>query len=151
MTPNPEKMAFSLGTSNRTQEEFIRLLTNNQIELVVDVRRFPTSRFNYFRQSELIPLLQKAGITYVYLGDKLGGYRRGGYQAFLNTTDFKQGLQGLEEELARKAGVILCAERLPWRCHRRFIAAELERKGWQIRHILDEKRAWQTRQNAQVS
>lgn len=142
------KLAFSLGTSNRTPGEFIKLLTDNHIELVVDVRRFPTSRFDYFRQSELISLLQKAGIAYLYLGDKLGGYRRGGYETFLNTADFKQGLQKLEKELMRRTGTILCAERLPWRCHRRFIAAELEKRGWQIKHILNEKRAWQPKGNS---
>ncbi len=141
-TQLPRKIAFSLGTSNRTQEEFLKLLIDHQVELVIDVRRFPTSRFNYFRQSELISLLEKAGIVYLYLGDKLGGYRQGGYPSFLNSADFKDGLQLLEERLAQKRGVILCAERFPWRCHRRFISAELERKGWQIRHIIDEKRVW---------
>lgn len=143
-----EKLAFSLGTSNRSREEFFQLLKDNQIELVVDVRRFPTSRFEHFCQSQLISLLDKARINYLYLGDKLGGYRPGGYRAFLNTIDFEQGLRSLEEELMKKTGVILCAERLPWRCHRRFIAAKLEGRGWQVRHILDEKRVWQPRESS---
>ena len=48
----------------------------------------------------------------------------------------------LENNLARKNSVIMCAERFPWRCHRRFVSIELQRRGWDIVHIIDEKKIW---------
>lgn len=136
------RLVYSLGTSTRSAEDFLKLLKDYQIELVIDVRRFPTSRFQHFQQSHLVSQLREAGIKYLYLGDKLGGYRSGGYRAFLNTEDFAQGIQELETQLHGAKAVILCAERLPWRCHRRFITAELERRSWQVKHIINEKRVW---------
>jgi uncharacterized protein (DUF488 family) len=53
--------------------------------VAVDVRRFPPSRFNQFRREKLPELLNKASIDYTYLGEQLGGYRRGGYQNFTTT------------------------------------------------------------------
>ena len=133
----------TLGTSTRTAEEFVRLLHLYHIELVADVRRYPASRFPHFQRDALSQALREAGLDYVYLGDDLGGYRSGGYQAYMLTEGFAKGLQRLEELAAQKRVTILCAERLPWRCHRRFIAFELERRGWEVVHIIDEKRTWQ--------
>jgi len=110
--------------------------------MVIDVRRFPTSRFEHFNQLELAQLLAELQIDYVHLGDKLGGYRSGGYQAFTTSPEFKEGIKIVEKTASQKISVLLCAERLPWRCHRRFIALELEKRGWQITHIIDEKRTW---------
>ena len=137
-----DSLIYSLGTSTRSQEEFTGLLQTHEIKVVIDVRRFPTSRLEHFSQQTLAQSLAEAQIDYLYLGDKLGGYRSGGYQAFTNTTEFKQGITAIEKTASRKKGALLCAERLPWRCHRRFIATELEKRGWQIVHIIDEKRTW---------
>ncbi len=136
------KLIYSLGTSVRSQDEFVRLLNRYGIELVVDVRRFPISRLEHFNQQELFGLLVGQGINYLYLGDKLGGYREGGYLAFTGTEDFAEGVKTLEAAASGRVAAIMCAERLPWRCHRRFITAELERRGWEVRHIIDEKRVW---------
>ena len=125
--------------------DFLGLLKHMGIEAVVDVRRFPTSRFEYFRKDELARLLPGAGIDYSYLGSELGGYRRGGYQAFLSTEDFKRGVEKLEGVARERKTAILCAERFPWRCHRRFISIELEKRGWRVVHIIDEKRSWVSR------
>ncbi len=133
---------YSLGTSIRSGDEFVRLLRCYGVELVVDVRRFPVSRFEHFNQQELARLLAEKGIGYLYLGDKLGGYRRGGYPAFVNSEEFNKGMEMLEIAASEKVSAIVCAERLPWRCHRRFIAAELEKKGWEVKHIINENRVW---------
>jgi len=133
---------YSLGTSTRSKAEFVALLQSHGIELVIDVRRFPTSRFEYFHQGELAQLLAALNIGYLYLGEELGGYRKGSYQAFTTTAEFEQGIKAIEETARQKRGVILCAERLPWRCHRRFITSELEKRGWDVEHIIDEKRTW---------
>ncbi len=133
---------YSLGTSTRSKAEFAVLLQSHGIELVIDVRRFPTSRFEHFQKGELAKLLAALHIDYLHLGEELCGYRKGGYQAFTTTPEFEQGMKAIEETARRKRSVILCAERLPWRCHRRFITAELEKRGWHVEHIIDEKRTW---------
>lgn len=134
--------AYSLGTSSRSKEEFAALLQSHGTELVIDVRRFPTSRFKHFQQAELTKLLKALHIDYLHLGEQLGGYRKGGYQAFTTTPQFKQGIKTIKETARHKRSVILCAERLPWRCHRRFITSELEKRGWHTAHIIDEKLKW---------
>lgn len=136
------KVVYSLGTSTRTQDEFIWLLNRYRIELVVDVRRFPVSRFEHFNQQVLSGLLAAKGMEYLYLGDRLGGHRKGGYLAFCGTEEFSSGIAALEVAASTRVGAIVCAERLPWRCHRRFIAAELGRRGWKVVHIIDEGRVW---------
>ncbi len=142
MPENEEKIIFTLGTSIRSPQEFVRLLQNWEIEIVADVRRFPTSKFEHFKQENLSDLVGQEGISYCYLGKELGGYRKGGYLAFLTSEDFQEGLAKLEKQAEMKRTAILCAERLPWRCHRRFISGELTKRGWQVIHILDEKRNW---------
>lgn len=133
---------YSLGTSTRSEAEFAALLQSYGIETVIDVRRFPTSRFEHFQQEALAQSLAKLHIDYVHLGAELGGYREGGYQAFVATPEFERGIKAIEEMVRRKRGVILCAEKLPWRCHRRFIANELEKRGWQVEHIIDKEHTW---------
>ena len=132
-----DKLIYTLGTSTRSPEEFIELLSSHGVEVVVDVRRFPSSRFEHFCREKLEELLPEAGIDYIYMGKELGGYRRGGYQSFTTTSEFLSGLQKLEEIARKRCTSIICAERFPWRCHRRFIALELEKRGWRVSHIID--------------
>lgn len=140
-----DALVYTLGTSNRSQEEFVALLRQIGAEAVVDVRRFPTSRFEHFRQEELAKWLQQEGIGYHHLGAELGGYRKGGYLGFAAGEEFSQGLEALERIAKVRRIAIVCAERLPWRCHRRLIGAELEARGWHVVHVIDEKRAWSPR------
>lgn len=137
-----EMVVYTLGTSDRTPDEFLALLADLGVEAVVDVRRFPTSRFPHFREEGLARLLQRGGFAYVHLGETLGGYRSMGYEAFVSTVEFQEGLKELEEVARVKRVVVLCAERLPWRCHRRFIGRELARHGFTLEHVIDEKRRW---------
>jgi len=132
-----DKPICTLGTSTRSTEEFIELLSSHGVEVVVDVRRFPSSRFEQFCREKLEGLLPEARIDYIYMGEELGGYRRGGYQRFTTTPQFLSGLQKLEEIARKRSMAIICAERFPWRCHRRFIALELEKRGWRVSHIID--------------
>ena len=129
----------SLGTGTRSKAEFTALLQNHGIKMVIDVRRFPNSRIEHFKQQPLVRLLAEVQIDYLYLGEELGGYRSGGYQAFTTTPEFKQGIDAVERTAAQRRSAILCAERLPLRCHRRFITSELQKRGWQITHIIDER------------
>ena len=116
---------YTLGSSNRSLDEFLELLRGYGIEVLVDVRRFPTSKFDHFKRENLEKAVQAAGIEYAYLGKELGGYRTGGYPRYLESPAFSEGIQALLEIAKGKRGCILCAERLPGRCHRRFIAQAL--------------------------
>lgn len=142
---------YTLGSSNRTGEEFLRLLQCFGISQVADVRRFPTSRFEHFQRENLAELLQEAGIGYIYSGKKLGGYRQGGYRNYTTTLDFQEGLESLEEKARRKSTAILCSERFPWKCHRRFIAIGLNSRGWKVIHIIDENRTWERSESKRKS
>jgi len=112
------EVVYTLGTSYRTPDEFLALLKDVGVEVVVDVRRFPTSRFKHFEKDELSRLLEREGFNYIYLGEELGGYRRKGYEAYVGTEEFRKGLSRLEELACERSVVILCAERLPWWCHK---------------------------------
>lgn len=89
-------------------------------------------------------MLLSNGFRYVYLGKKLGGYRRGGFEAYMRTTEFASGIDALEVIGQDAKAAFMCCERFPWKCHRRFIAAELEHRGWQVIHIIDKDQTWQS-------
>jgi len=133
---------WTLGTSTRAVEEFLELLQQYGIVHVVDVRRFPTSRQEHFKKEHLQRLLKTKDIRYTYLGDLLGGFRKGGYEEYMKTETFKEGLQKLLEIASGESTVVICAERLPWRCHRRFIAMAAEAEGFEVVHIIEMNRLW---------
>ena len=138
-----EKIVFTLGTSNRRFAELVHLLRLKAIEMVVDVRSFPTSKFPHFKKETLSQSLGEAGLGYLYLGKELGGYRRGGYEAYTQTLDYLVGMELLERMASRCRCAVLCAERLPRRCHRRFIGRSLQQRGWKVVHIIEEGRIWE--------
>lgn len=147
MTSEGSKLVYTLGTSTRSVEEFIELLTSHGVAVVVDVRRFPSSRLEHFSRESLAGLLREVGIEYIYMGAELGGYRQGGYRTFTTTSEFQEGVKELAKVAGERRVAIVCAERFPWRCHRRFISAELEKQGWQVNHIIDKERDWLPRKN----
>jgi len=136
------RLILTIGTGTRSKQDFISLLKSNDVSAIVDVRRFPTSRFAHFKGAEFEKMLEENGIGYVYMGDKLGGYRKGGYEAYMESEDFKQGIAEVEKLASASRVAIVCAEKFPWRCHRRFIATYLEKLGWKVIHIIDEERCW---------
>lgn len=139
------KLIYSVGSSTRQIEDFICLLRNFKIQALADVRRFPQSRFDHFTQKSLSLELESRGISYLYLGDTLGGFRRDGYQDYAQTQDFARGIGILKNTATTLVTAFMCAERFPWRCHRRFIAQDLEKEGWRVIHILDEERTWESK------
>jgi uncharacterized protein (DUF488 family) len=142
--------AFTLGTSTRTSEEFVGCCRAFGIRLVADVRRFPVShRYPHFSQDAFAAFLVAAGIGYAHLGETLGGYRKGGYEAHMQTGLFAAGMEKLQALLAEAPGAVVCSERFPWRCHRRFVARALEERGWRVVHILDPHRTWVPREPEQ--
>ncbi len=132
-----EKILFTLGTSNRTRDEFIALLRSHGIEIVIDVRSFPQSRFPQFNREAVSQWLGEEAVGYFYLGRELGGFRKGGYEAYTQTHDYLRGIDLLERMASRCRCAILCAERLPSRCHRRFIGQSMGERGWQIVDLIE--------------
>ncbi|HDJ27440.1 MAG TPA: DUF488 domain-containing protein [Aciduliprofundum sp.] len=140
---------YTVGHSNRTLEEFIAILERFGIQLVVDVRRFPTSRkYPHFNLESLKGALESRGIGYLWMGDRLGGYRKGGYRAFAATEEFRRAVEDLVRLSEGRVVAIMCAERLWFRCHRRFIADALVSMGHEVVHIVEPDRVYVHRSKA---
>ncbi|MBM4137732.1 MAG: DUF488 family protein, partial [Nitrospira sp.] len=77
-----------------------------------------------------------------FLGAELGSFRKGGYIAYTITDDFKRGIDMLESIALANPSVVICAERFPWKCHRKWIAREMHKRGWEIEHIIDKGKVW---------
>jgi uncharacterized protein (DUF488 family) len=140
---------WTIGHGTRTSDELVATLRQAAVETVVDVRRFPGSRRNpQFNQSALANDLERVGIGYVHVPD-LGGRRSGvagedrftclrvsafrSYAAWMSTGEWQQAIaQALE--LARPC--FMCAETLPWRCHRRLIGDYLTARDVDVVHLL---------------
>jgi uncharacterized protein (DUF488 family) len=133
---------WTIGTSTRSMRELLHVLRTYQIEHVVDIRRFPTSRYTHFNREQLKTCLEQHGIEYHHLA-RLGGYRKGGYRKHMTSAEFEQGLRCLEAYAASKRVAIMCAELLFFRCHRRFIADALKERGHIVIHIIDDTRSYE--------
>ncbi len=136
------KKIYTLGTDRRTEEDFVEILLAYNIQALIDVRSFPRSRIPIFTKENLELLLNREGIDYHFLGRELGGFRKGGYVTYVITDDFSKGVDLLETIALVKTSVIICAERFPWKCHRKWIARELHKRGWEVDHIIDKGKLW---------
>lgn len=147
---------FTIGHSTRTLEAFVDLLRAHEVTRVVDVRTIPRSRRNpQFNHDTLPRALHGRKIHYTHLA-ALGGLRHArkdslntgwqnasfrGFADYMQTDEFDKGI-GKLVELARKETVaVMCAEAVPWRCHRSLIADALFVRGIAVRHITSLKRA----------
>lgn len=137
---------YTIGSSNRECEEFIELLETYGIKLLADVRRFPTSKFEWFKKENLAKILARHQIGYLFLGTELGGYRKGGYEAYTSTEGFQKGLKEIETIALYDKVAIMCSERFPWKCHRKFIAMSLKDRGWQVIHIIEKDKVWKPKE-----
>lgn len=145
------KKLWTIGHSTHTLQEFIALLHTYHIEMLVDVRSLPGSnKFPQFNKENLEISLPKEGISYTHLL-KLGGRRKvsktskntawrntsfRAYAEYMETNDFKEGIEELKKLAEHKNVAIMCSEVLWWRCHRSMIADELKSEGWTAIHIL---------------
>ncbi|TMQ24134.1 MAG: DUF488 domain-containing protein [Candidatus Rokuibacteriota bacterium] len=148
--------AWSVGHSTRTLEDLVALLHEHGVRLVADVRRFPRSRRHpQFDTAALADALPAAGVAYVHLPG-LGGFRRAqrdspntawrnssfrGYADYMQTDEFAGHLAALVALAGATPTAIMCAEAVPWRCHRSLIADALVARGTVVRHILGPGRA----------
>ncbi len=151
----PPLTVLTVGHSNRSLEEFLRLLQAHGVTLVADVRKMPGSRRNpQFGRDALSQALHQAGIGYLHLPG-LGGVRRRrpgspntgwgnasfqGYADYMLTPEFEQSLQELLDRAGRERAALLCAEAVPWRCHPSLIADALVVRGVAVEHVLGASR-----------
>ena len=147
---------WTLGHSTRPIDEFISLLRAHQIGLLVDVRTVPRSRYNpQFNTDTLAQSLRDAELRYCHLPELDGlrkpkkdsindGWRNAsfrGYADYMQTEEFHKALEELLASSRDKNTAIMCAEAVPWRCHRSLIADALVSRGWEVRHIMTETKA----------
>lgn len=140
------RRVYTVGHSNRSMGELLGLLEKYGVRVVVDVRRFPkSSRHPHFNKEVLAWTLRRRGVGYIWLGELLGGYRRGGYREYMKTREYSRGISELIRivEAVNKGYVaIMCSEKLWFKCHRRFIADTLSLKGYEVVHIVEQDRAY---------
>lgn len=139
----------TFGHSLRATEEVAEVLRQQRIGFLADVRRFPGERKNPgFGVETMEKLCLDLGVTYVGLGRQLGGARAEGYRDYLDTESFRTGLSELIDLARRKPTMVLCREAFYFRCHRKYIADELVREGWNVTHVLDAERSLRHRVGA---
>jgi uncharacterized protein (DUF488 family) len=147
----PAGTVFTVGHSTLPIERFLALLAAYGIEQLADVRTVPRSRRNpQFNADSLRDSLASASITYVPLG-ALGGLRKPrpdspnsgwrnesfrGYADYMQTEEFGRGLERLIELSTQRRTAIMCAEAVPWRCHRSLVADALAVRGIGVVEIL---------------
>jgi uncharacterized protein (DUF488 family) len=152
---------FTIGHSNRKWSDFISILKHNHVDLLVDVRRYPGSRAcPEFNKEQMTKKLREENVLYVHI-EKLGGRRNKldtkedrhtdnnntgwknnsfrAYADYMATTSFREGISGLLSLMQKYPNLaIMCAEAVPWRCHRRMIADYLVMaEGISVFDILD--------------
>lgn len=147
---------FTIGYSIRSIEDFIEILKAHEIRMVIDIRTIPKSRHSPdYNKEELKAFLKDAKIGYRHLKE-LGGLRHTskqsintgwinasfrGFADYMETQSFHIGLEKLEKLALKKRCVLMCAEGVPWRCHRSLIADALTLKKWKVFHIQSKKTA----------
>jgi len=145
---------YTIGHSTRRIEDFLDLLSENEIRRLVDVRQFPGSRRHpQFSSDALAASLADANIRYVHRRD-LGGRRKPAaessnaywqnesfraYADYMSTPEFAAALEDLVTDAEAETAAIMCAEAVPWRCHRWLISDALVSRGLSVIHILGPK------------
>ena len=166
---NDAPAIYTIGHGNRPLEELVELLKQNGIGCLVDVRMFPGSRRHpHFGRGELERSIPEAGVDYVWEGKALGGRRRArrdsphvamrnesfrAYADHMQSDEFHAGIERLLEIARETPPAIMCAERLPWQCHRYMISDYLVAHGAEVRHVIDAKapRAHTLRTEARIA
>jgi uncharacterized protein (DUF488 family) len=153
-------IVLTVGHSTRPIEEFLRLLDAHGVQRLVDVRTVPRSRHNpQFNKDSLPGDLKRAGIAYTHM-PSLGGLRRPrkdstnlgwrntgfrGFADYMQTAEFAKALSGLVQLAEKERVAIMCAEAVPWRCHRSLVADALSVRGVPVVEILSES-SWRMHQ-----
>ena len=149
-----EKTIYTIGHSTRSSGDLIKMLKKEGIEAVCDVRTLPRSALNPQFNIDTFPgALEKEGIRYFHTNG-LGGLRHPkkdsintgwrnpsfrGFADYMLTDEFERNLDGLIEIASQWKTAIMCAEAVPWRCHRLLISDALAVRGWRVEHIVGVK------------
>ena len=152
-TVENNRTIWTIGHSTRSREEFLAALHSFQIEVLVDVRRYPGSKkYPQFNATALATYLPEAGISYLPEVE-LGGRRKPkpnsantawksesfrGYADYAETAAFAAGIAKLTAVGALQRTAYMCSEAVWWRCHRAIISDYLKASGWTVRHIMKE-------------
>ena len=153
--PRRRRVLLTVGHSTRPQKDFVALLEAHGVKRLVDVRTIPRSRHNpQFNRDRLASALRRAKINYQHMKG-LGGLRRArpdsinaawrnasfrGFADYMQTRDFVHNLRRLMKLARHKRTAIMCAEAVPWRCHRSLIADALLARGFAVEEIESPKR-----------
>jgi len=148
-------VVLTIGHSTRTLEEFIALLQAHEVSSIVDVRTVPRSRHNpQFNKESLPESLSEADVGYVHM-PSLGGLRHArrdslnagwrnasfrGYADYMQTPEFEENLKELIQLAKQHRIALMCAEAVPWRCHRSLIADALTVRGIRTEDIMSSTR-----------
>ena len=154
-SPNPPAL-LTVGHSTRPWKDFLALLRAHGIQRLVDVRTIPRSRHNPQFNGDVLPKkLRAAKIAYTHL-KKLGGLRHArpdsknlgwhnasfrGFADYMQTEEFRMGLERVLRLASTKPSALMCAEAVPWRCHRSLVADALLVRHVPVSHILSSSRA----------
>ena len=120
---------FTIGYVGRRFDDFVALLQQHGIPLVVDIRRFPRSKMPEYNKESIEAKLPQFGINYIWMGETLGGLRRGGYPKYMESDDYQAGITKLLELAEQGNIVLMCKERTDAACHRRYIVETLINNG----------------------
>jgi len=147
---------FTIGHSTHPINEFVNLLQAHGVKEIIDVRSIPKSRHNpQFNVDTLKDSLKRVLIKYKHI-KRLGGLRHTkidsinlgwrnisfrGFADYMGSSEFEEGLEALIKIASARNTAIMCAEAVPWRCHRSLIADALIKKGWLVRDIMSHKTA----------
>jgi uncharacterized protein (DUF488 family) len=150
-TTNATPTLYTVGHSNRSWDDFLTLVTSHDIATIADVRRFPGSRrLPQFNDGQLAHALPASGIDYLPCPD-LGGRRKPNadsvntgwrndsfraYADYMQTEAFLTALEELIRAASRRPTAVMCAEAVPWRCHRSLIADAMLVRGWRVLDIM---------------
>jgi len=148
-------LVLTVGHSTRTLKQFVALLLAHGVKQLIDVRTIPRSRHNpQFNQDRLPRSLQKAGIRYRHMAE-LGGLRHArrdstntawrnlsfrGFADYMQTPEFEEALEQLTHWAQKRRTVIMCAEAVPWRCHRSMIGDALLARDIRVEEIASRTR-----------
>lgn len=150
---------FTIGHSTHSWEKFIKILKSFNVEVLADVRSYPGSRYlPHFNKENMQSRVPEIGIEYIHM-PKLGGRRRKiaeidsvltegwthiafrNYAAYTLTEDYCQGLNELINIAASARVCLMCAESVPWKCHRLLLSNSLSFKGFCVHHIMEENKS----------
>lgn len=156
MVKEIHKSIYTIGHSTRKLEHLVEMLHSFDVKTLIDIRSFPGSkRYPQFNKENLETSMPANNISYIHL-KSLGGRRPvqkdskntgwrhpafRGYADYMETNDFKNGINELETIAIKQRTAYMCSEAVWWRCHRSMVSDYLKLRGWMVYHIMEIEKA----------